>query len=293
MSSFKTLLVSLLLPAALCGQQTVPFAQFWVTQLQTNPATAGLDYKHHAYMTYNSADFGDQLNANAAYAMKINRINSGVGVSYSFDASNRGTQYSQAALLHYAYHFDLGQSTLSLGASGGVRFYALDWDKMTYGDLIAPQTPNDPLLPTRNDHDASFDASTGIAYKWKDLHAGFSITQFDQLFVRNENSLFNAVPLYWLSADYTFHLPAKIDLRPQYQVMTDHITFHHMGSLTATYANKLWISANYRHDYSFGGMIGYDIKERYRMGFGYNLLEVGLLSKRQSSFQIVLAYLLK
>jgi type IX secretion system PorP/SprF family membrane protein len=295
--ALKTTIIALTLSGTtpLFAQQTALFTQFWNTQLQTNPATAGMNYRYNAYLTYDNQRFNPgQINANAGYAMKIDRIKSGVGISYAY--RNYSFDHTQAAMLHYAKHFQLGASLISVGAAGGVRTYSADWDKLTYGDMIMDSTVIQTSTRPRGTYDPALDVSAGIAYQWNELNVGFSVTQLNSpRFGDTENGFINStVPLYWFSADYTFQLPAKIDLRPQYQLATDGKWTTHQASLMAVYNKRLWAGINYRSEKTIGGMIGYDIREKFRLGAGYNFTKSQLNNgTTYGSVQVVLAWTVK
>lgn len=287
MSLFKSVLVFLLLPVALRAQSDVPITQFWNTLMQTNPATAGLNYRHAAHAVYHRDGYNYNTNygINLDYGMRLDSINSGIGITYAFNLSpNVG---SHQFLAHYAYHFHLKGSILSLGASAGVR--------ALYQASLASHPPAGSSF--QDDYASSgFQFNAGIAYHWKNLNAGISSTNMNSpsLSYRDGHGTVRFAPIYWFFADYTFQLPANIQLRPQFQAMNNGTTYWNTFSLMAIWNKQVWAGVNYNNHVYFSGMAGVDIREKYRMGVSYGQSSSGVPGWGTSrSVEVVLAYLLK
>jgi len=255
------------------AQYDAPITQFQSTLMQTNPAMTGYRNKHEANVLYQdqpgNRHYSDYRSVNANYAMRLDSINSGIGVSYSYNED--GFSSTHTAMLHYAYHFRWRNSGLSLGASAGVRTlsYNTDW--------IAPQTPNDPYLIS-GEFVPQLNLNTGIAYHWKDLNVGFSVTQVNEpkFKDRHSNLRFDLAADYWLFADYTFHLSPSFELRPQVQFSRNSMYWNSaLLSVIASYEKKLGIDTKFFLGVNcdpkryVGPMIGIGI-DRFRLTGSYN-----------------------
>jgi len=289
-----TLTLSLIAVIHLTGsaqQSDVPVIQFQNTLIQTNPATAGLNYKRALNAVYHLGKlrYGHyNVSTNINYAARLDSSRSAIGISYMIDNWYE-LERTQAVLVHYAHHFRIGASSvLSVGVSGGVRLQKYDYY------WIAAQTPNDPLLPS-NVNQAQFQCNLGIAFHRKNLNTGVSVTQINSpKYKIGKNTTQTVAPDYWVFADYTFQLPANFELRPQIQVVTDGVRLRPYTSLMAIYNKCIWAGANYAYGPYFGGMAGVDIRQKIRIGVSYSLHQSEPHTRPDGQmFEVVLAYLLK
>jgi len=275
-------------------QSDVPVILFQNTLIQTNPATVGLNYKQALNAVYHQDHLISDYNvsANLNYAVRPDSARYGIGLSYMYDNwydYGIKDERTQVLLLHYAHHFRLGgSSVLSIGVSGGVRFQKFDYY------WIVSQSPTIPLLSS-NEKQARFQCNAGIALHLKNFNTGFSVTQLNSpKYNIDKNSYTIVKPDYWFFADYTFVLPARFELKPQLQVVTDAAEVQPYTSLMVTYNKRFWAGANYAPDLYAGGMAGIAIREKYRIGMVYGTYNSKLYnSKIGRMFEVVLAFVLK
>lgn len=284
---FATTLFSLGINLVAFSQQAMSTTQFWSTNLHNNPAVAGLNYRHEANALYrnqwdgvNGAPNGLFVN----YSAKVDKIHGAAGISYDLDAIGFNRQHT--VLAHYAFHLPIKSSILSFGVSAGT---------MTLGikpDWVPPTTSSDPALPqesTRTD----FTSNVGVAFHAPQWNAGFSISMLNEPFFRMANNVkFNTVRHYWLYADYTYNVTDHFSLKPQIQFITDAVKITHNACVRAQIWN-FWTGITYSHENYVGGIIGYDFKGKYRIGYGYDITTNKLSSVSKGSHEIVLSYLLK
>lgn len=282
--------LGLVVSANSIAQQEPRSAFFWNQYMHTNPAMTGAIYKHQAnaqwrnqWTKVNGAPTTLWLN----YAMKLDSINSGIGVSYEYDVIGFNKQHT--ALVSYAYHIPIKKMVLSLGVSAGTCSIVFD----TQG-MIFPQNQNDPNMPVGQ---TFFQGDLGIALHGEKWNAGVSSTQLSGYFNRGKS--YNPTPHYWLFGDYTFHLGENWRLTPRFQLGTDLIKAFTTTALIASYKN-LWFGATGLNVYSgngfeLGPMIGYDIVGKFRLGYTYEFgINTAFQSlKNNATHEILLSYQLK
>ena len=274
------------------SQQDPRASFFWNQYMHTNPAMTGAIYKHHAnaqwrnqWTKINGAPTTLWLN----YAMKLDSISSGLGVSYEYDVTGLNSQHT--ALVSYAYHIPIKKMFLSLGISAGSLTMLFDKTGFVFSD------PNDPVIPKSSQ--TFFRGDFGIAFHGERWNAGLSCTKLNGYFTRNSNG-YDIAPHSWIFGDYTFHLGQNWKLTPRVQIGTDFLKSFSTVALIAGYKN-LWFGTTVLNPiggkgFEMGPMIGYDIVGKFRLGYTY---EFGINTHMSSAInnnathEIILSYQLK
>lgn len=285
------LTTGLIVSSSSFSQQDPRSSFFWNNYMHTNPAMTGAIYRHHAnaqwrnqWTKINGAPTTLWLN----YALKLNSINSGVGVSYEYDVVGLNKQHT--ALASYAYHIPVKKMFISLGMSVGA--INLSFNKSGF----VSNDPNDPAIPKSNQ--TFFRGDLGIAFHGEKWNAGLSCTKLNAYFTRSSGP-YDIAPHYWVFGDYTFHLGENWKLTPRAQVGSDLNVIYSILALTASWKN-LWFGATAANPFNggmeLGPMIGYDIVGKFRVGYTY---EFGVNShfsnsiKNNGTHEIILSYQLK
>ncbi|MNJ97402.1 hypothetical protein D3C87_151470 [compost metagenome] len=278
------------------GQQEPRSAFFWNNYIHTNPAMTGAVYKHHAnaqwrnqWTKINGAPTTLWLN----YAMKLDSINSGVGVSYEYDVI--GLNKSHTALLSYAYHIPIKKMFLSLGASAGLKTLRFDASKLVFS------TP-EPQYTTRN-YDPVFQCDFGIALHSEKWNVGVSMTQLNGAQFDDDDFPYKNRAHLWVFADYTFGLGENWKLTPRLQSYSDgKNSVCSSLALLATWKDRLWFGATASvpskgGTYNVGPMIGYDIAGKFRLAYAYEFwissYNTSSSIANNGSHEILLSYQLK
>jgi type IX secretion system PorP/SprF family membrane protein len=274
------------------AQQDPRSSFFWNNYMHTNPAMTGAIYKHHAnaqwrnqWTKVNGAPTTLWLN----YAMKLDSINSGIGVSYEYDVIGSNRQHT--ALTSYAYHIPVKNMFLSFGISAGIVNLSFTQQGFVIND------PYDPVVPSSNQ--TFFRGDLGIALHGEKWNAGLSGTKLNGYFTRSSGP-YDLAPHYWAFGDYSFQFGENWKLTPRAQVGTDLKVTYSIVALTASWKN-LWFGATAANlhtgrGFELGPMIGYDIVGKFRVGYSY---EFGVNShfsnaiNNNATHEIILSYQLK
>ena len=274
------------------GQQEPRNIFFWNNYMHTNPAMTGAVYKHQANVQWRNQWTkinGAPTTLWANYAMKLDSINSGVGVSYEYDVVGLNRQHT--ALVSYAYHIPIKKMFLSLGVSAGTSSISFKTKGLVLSD------PNDPAIPKGSQ--SFFQGDFGIALHGEKWNAGLSSTQLIGYLMKRGKSSYQLAPHYWLFGDYTFNLGENWKLTPRIQVGSDLKSAFSTTALVASFRN-LWFGVSAANPFGgsgfeLGSMIGYDIVGKFRLGYAYEFGINTTLStiKNNGTHEIILSYQLK
>lgn len=246
------------------AQQEPQFTQFWNTKNYFNPATAGLNYKYQATLLANDQwkeYYGDPQTQLVSYSMKIDKLLGGIGANYLH--YNIGFSEINKVKLNYSYQmvFD-NEGVLSFGLAAGIQHY-----KQTPIWLIPEPYPNYPGAFS----DAQFTSDFGMAYSKDRLNVGLSVTQLNEARYTGNNNIHQDARHYFFFADYAFGNSEKFQIVPQLFYKTD-ASFQTLEINTLLkYKSTYFIGASYRNRDAFAFMAGWDIKQKFRVSYSYDV----------------------
>ncbi len=195
---------SLVLTSGAIAQQDRAMTHTMYDKLSVNPGSTGnedgicgtLLYRNQ-WDKFNGAPNSVVFNAEA----KIDKINSGVGISFYHDAIGFNRQNN--LLLNYAYQLNLGNAgTLGMGLGLGIINFSMapTW--------VTPETPNDNFLPNAFSG-TNFDMNFGLYFKGtQNYYVGISSTHLTQSILQDPNLNlvnFNTARHYYLMGGYRFN----------------------------------------------------------------------------------------
>jgi type IX secretion system PorP/SprF family membrane protein len=206
----------LLLTVSKITAQDAHFSQFYANPLYLNPAFAGtnlgpriaLNFRDQwvsmpsTYMTYT-----------ASYDQHFDKLSGGIGVILMGDREGQGVINTYSASFMYSFRLKLHKKfQMRFALQAGYLQKSLDWDKLTFGDMIdakygfvygtAEQRPSDEDLVARN-----LDVAAGFVGYTEWLYFGMAVHHFTnpyQGFVTQTTR----IPVRW-----TGHLGAYFDLK--------------------------------------------------------------------------------
>lgn len=291
--TYLSLIFGLVLSVNCFSQQEPRSSFFWNQYMHTNPAMTGAVYKHHAnaqwrnqWTKINGAPTTLWLN----YAMKLDSINSGIGVSYEYDVI--GLNKSNTALLSYAYHLPIKNMFLSIGASAGIKTMRIDGSKFVFSQVPEPMFEDRRLNPV-------FQCDLGIALRSEKWNMGLSVTQLNGAKFKDPFFPYNSKPHFWVFADYTFRLGEKWRLTPRIQSFSDLNAISSSLTLLATFKENFWFGALGAvqingGSYAVGPTIGYDIVGKFRIGYAYEIWFSNYIGLgNDGTHEIILSYQLR
>jgi type IX secretion system PorP/SprF family membrane protein len=158
--------------------QDPTFTQFYANPLYLNPALAGSHGCSRFASNYRNEWpklTGNYTTYSASWDSYFRNISGGIGILATHDQQGQGTINTSMLGLIYSYHVQLGRKwKLQFGARASWYQKFLDWDKLTFGDMIDPRrgfiysTGDVPRGGSRG----FFDASAGMVLFNKYFFAG-------------------------------------------------------------------------------------------------------------------------
>ena len=212
----KLLLLTLIgLSSFAAKAQDPTFTQFYANPLYLNPAFAGSHGCPRFGLNYRNewpSLSGNYVTYSASYDQYFKNISGGFGVLATHDQQGQGTINTSMLGLIYSYHLTLGRKwKMMFGARASWYQKFLDWDKLTFGDMIDPRrgfiyaTGDVPRGGSRG----FFDASAGTVIFNKHFFAGFAAHHLN---TPNESMIIGDSPL---PMRFTGHMGAEIQLGRQ------------------------------------------------------------------------------
>lgn len=202
--------------------QDPQFTQFYANPIYLNPAFAGSHGCPRFAMNYRNqwpSLSGNYVTYSASYDQYFKNISGGIGIIATHDQQGQGTIYSSSIGLVYSYHLKVNRKfSMLFGAQAAMHNKHLDWDKLTFGDMIDPrkgfiyQTGDVP----RGGNRFFFDASAGFVGFSKSFFFGAAVHHLNR---PNESMIVGESKL---PMRFTGHVGAEIKLgkRSQYNNST-------------------------------------------------------------------------
>jgi type IX secretion system PorP/SprF family membrane protein len=192
--------------------QDPSFTQFYSNPIYLNPALAGTHGCARFAANYRNqwpSLSGNYVTYALGYDQYFKQISGGIGVLATHDMTGKATIQTSMIGLIYSYHLNVTRKfSLLFGARAAWYQKFLDWDKLTFGDMIDPrkgfiyQTGDVPRGGTKG----FFDASAGIVGYSDIFYFGVAVHHLN---MPNESMIVGKSPL---PVRYTAHAGANIAL---------------------------------------------------------------------------------
>jgi type IX secretion system PorP/SprF family membrane protein len=123
--------------------QDPQFTQFYANPIYLNPAFAGSKICPRFAMNYRNewpSLTGNYVTYSMSYDQYFKNISGGIGVIATHDQQGQGTIFTSSLGLVYSYHLKVNRKfSMMFGAKAAMTNKFLDWDKLTFGDMIDPR----------------------------------------------------------------------------------------------------------------------------------------------------------
>ena len=181
------------------------FTQFYSNPIYLNPAFAGSRLCPRFVMNYRNEwpnISGNFVTTAASYDQKVEGLFGGLGLIVLTDNAAKTLQTSRVSLI-YSYHQKVTRKfSINFGVEGSYYQKSVDWDRLTFGDMIDPRRgfvyqTNDVR---RDDPVNNLDFSAGVIGYSEQFYAGFAVHHLTE---PNESFLNSSVPspftneIYW------------------------------------------------------------------------------------------------
>jgi type IX secretion system PorP/SprF family membrane protein len=296
MKSFKLTLFLVLLTYYGQSQVEPHYTMFMYNKLLYNPAYAGnkdvytFNARHRRQWTgINGAPKTITFSIDAPLKPPpINRI----GLGLSINNEEIGVVNSTDMKFYYSFRIFFEKTTLSLGLSGGGKFYSTNFSRLN------PYQPNDPN--TYRDFNNKFLPNSGMGIFLKDAndekyYIGFSVPNIIQNYY-SKNTTAKEIRGYYLSAGYIFALKNEnIKLLPQTMLRyirggTYQLPLSCDFNLSAIVHDLLLLGASYRTDGSISGIIQLQLLRNINIGYASDFLFSDLSPYDKWTHEILIGY---
>jgi type IX secretion system PorP/SprF family membrane protein len=194
--------------------QDPQFTQFYANPLYLNPAFAGSVHCPRICLNYRNqwpALTGTFVTFSASYDQQIDQISSGLGVLVLTDNAGEGTLNTTRVSGVYSYQLTVNRDfSVRFGLESTYVQRKLDWDKLTFGDMIDPRYGF--IYPTTEVHPnttKSFpDFSAGILAYSSHAYGGVAVDHLTE----PEESFIKPAPGSTLPMKITAHVGAIIPM---------------------------------------------------------------------------------
>ncbi len=259
------------------SQQDPLFTHFWHSNQAYNPAVTGLNHNHEVNLLGRWSWIGvngapdTQL---GTYGAKVDKWKSGFGINYM--RGSIGFSKVNKAVATYAYHIKFkNESTLSFGLAAGALIYSFDGSQ-----LIFPTSSQEPLKSFTK---ATFICDFGLHFKKENLTVGLSSTGLNA----PRMSFYQAARHYYLTTAYDFEFAEKWMLQPKFIAVSDAVKLSAQLHVLASYKKFLTFGAGYRISDAICVNASYRFKEKFRLGYAYDITTNKLSSISRGSHEII------
>lgn len=216
----KSLLILCLSSSAILFGQDPEFTQFYANPIYLNPAMAGSHGCPRVNFNYRnqwSSIPGAFVTNTVSYDQYVNALNGGIAISMMNDMAGQNTVNWNALNAAYSYHLQASKKySILFGAQVGWNQKFLDWNKLTFGDMIDPRrgfiyqtndVPSGRLLNNGWGTRGFFDVGAGIVGYSKNFYAGVAVKHLNRADQTLINSTGSRLPMR-----FTGHMGANIDV---------------------------------------------------------------------------------
>ncbi len=272
MKTIRVLLFStfvVLFPSVkILAQQNLFYSHYFLNPYLYNPSYIASNGYSELFLNYRNqwnSIKGAPKTVTLNLGIPINH-KSGFGfIAYQDEA---GILKTTTALLSYNYRIYLGKNyavinQLTFGLSAGITISGLDASKA--------DVQTDPVLTNQT---SSLDGQVGVNYQFKNLKIAFGVPRIFQAYVASENG-FNKPGIEQIkstisSVSYRFPLSQRISIEPYFVYRTYKTTPAQYEAIAILRIDKIgWIGGSYRQDYGAAGLLGFNIKDKIKLGYAY------------------------
>ena len=241
---------------------------------------------------------GTFVTYSASFDVDVNALHGGLGGYFMADRAGEGTLNSFEGSLIYAYRMNVTRKfSLRVGAQATVVQRSIDWEKLTFGDMIDPRYgfvyPTQEIEPNTNKVFADF--SAGIIGYTENFFVGFSASHLTQ-----PDEGFNGISK--LPLKLTGHAGVNIyfgkrreqakkwNLSPNilYQQQQDFQQLNYGFYLSKGFiVGGLWFRQSFNNPDAFIALIGFQ-QGAFKFGYSYDLTVSSLTNSTAGSHEFSL-----
>lgn len=281
---FSLSILSLLVSVSL-AQQISLGNQYVVNKYWLSPAYAGAGEGFEAFGTFRS----EWMNIAGAPETKIITANGAIcknmGLGGSVSTLQAGIFTNISANASYAYHLKMG-STQSLSFGLGLGLVE------SHVDLSNSSVQADPVAVNSDVSALAMDASFGVLYRFKSLHAGFSIPRMLNTKIKDEdkNKVYSLGPHYVTHVGYGHSFNSDWAIDPMAVIsIAENAPVHYQVAVPIIYKQKIWLSPAYKKTSMAIGVGGIPYSNLI-VNYSYEFASKGIMGESGGTHEITVGW---
>ena len=270
------------------GQQDPQFTNYTVNTMTVNPAYTGSRGYFSFLSLYRSQWVGIEGSPRTlTLSMDSNwGLFNGVGLSVVRDELGPSQEtFVDANYAHQLYLNDRGH-ILSLGVKAGVRSLSLDWSRGLFRDpdVAFNENLSNEIFPT---------IGAGAFYFTRNAYFGLSVPNFltSEHFDEVRESMAAEKIHFYAIGGYVWELNPNLKFKPAFFLKyVDGSPLSWDVSASMLFLDRFTLGLNYRWDESISALAGFQLSQRFSLGYSYDYSTGALNSYNSGSHEIFLRY---
>ncbi len=283
--------VMLLFCTGVFAQQESQYTQYMYNTMMFNPGYAGSRGVGSFFGLYRTQWVGLEgapKTATLSYHTPIKEKN--VGLGFSLFHESIGPQQENTFSVDFSYTLNLGNSKLAFGLKGSAALFQLDVNKLNLYDGLDYSFTGDHSVFSPN-------IGAGLYWYTDKYYLGFSVPNLleTQVFRRNDTnrevSVLKNTQHYYLIGGYVFDLSENIKFKPAALSKISYGAPLQLDlSANFMFNEKFVLGAAWRWSAAVSAMAGFQINDRWFIGYGYDFETTELSRYNSGSHEIFLRY---
>ncbi|KAA3645755.1 MAG: type IX secretion system membrane protein PorP/SprF [Bacteroidetes bacterium] len=285
------LIIVLVLPCVLKGQQDPQFNQYFFNPLGINPAYAGSRGMLSAAAVHRTQWVGfEGAPKTQSFAIHAPTRDKKMGFGFQAVKDVIGPKSTVVVSGDYAYSIRIARGRLAFGLRASIYNYQFNWDDIEYKETngLVNNGTETYMVP-------SFDY--GMYYYDKQNYIGVEFTHLNQgkLGIQSDNvnieSTSRQEAQAIITAGRAFKINRYVVFKPSMLLKTanNKPAFLDLNA-SVLLNNKLWLGLTYRRGYGGVAIIEYNIDKYLRIGYSYDISLTQLSRENGGSHEIFIGY---
>jgi type IX secretion system PorP/SprF family membrane protein len=276
----------------LFAQQDPMFTQYMTNPITINPAIAGVRQVDNLSLVFRKQWVGiEGAPTTAALSYQGPFFNNKVGLGANLIHDIIGPVVQTGLYAQYAYHLPFDEQktrNLSLGIMAGFNYYTFD-----LLSLHADQ-PDDDIADDGLKRKFLLNFGIGALYHTERFFIGASFPKLVRNSLSDEDNTLTIEDReerhFFLMSGYIFDLSQNIKLKPSIiGRMVNGAPVSLDATATIMLFDKIWFGLTYRVGSSFGGLIRWQINQRFHIGYSFDYFNSRLSSYNQGTHEVFLS----
>jgi type IX secretion system PorP/SprF family membrane protein len=286
---FSFIVTMLIVSPALVAQQNIVYNHYFFNPFLYNPSFITPHEQTELFLDYRRQWVGIQDAPSTASINLQVPINYKMSLAGTAIQDNVGVLRSTTGMIAFGYHIYLGNNAetghkIGFGISAGISNNRIDMSKVS--------NPNDPALAGNST--SSMTGQFGMHYQFRKFKAGFALPSIFKKYIVSEEN-FNKPGIDQLSTtlttlSYAFPIMHRVSFEPTLLYRTEKNLRQIEGMGVFQIDDLLWIGGAYRQQYGASAFFRINIKNKLKVGYGYEFATGSLNRFNNASHEVQLVF---